>query len=100
MDILGWTPQLCNCAMHENRCMETINKLYKYYRKCDYQQQNKVIIEVEMVSTPEESTDNSPISPRQSVTVKNPSAKKPPHQFPEALYIKPKAVVCRLCASK
>ena len=38
--------------------------------KFDYQQQYNAILESEMVSTPEVGTDNSPMSPRQYVTVK------------------------------
>ena len=52
------------------------NRLYKSSGKYDYQKQCKAIIEAEMLSTPEIFTDNSPMSPIQSVTVKNPSARK------------------------
>ena len=67
---------LINSVMYEHRCLENINKLYKYAGKCDYQQQYKAILEASKVSTPEIFTVNGPISPSQSVTVKNPSAIK------------------------
>ena len=53
-----------------------------------------------MLSTTEESTKNSPISPSQSVIVKKPSAIKSLRQFLEAFYVKPKNDVLRLDASK
>ena len=45
-----------------------------------------------MVSTPEEVTDNSPISPIPSMTVKTLSASKSLRQFSEVLYFKNTAV--------
>ena len=41
-----------------------------------------------MVSTPERFTDNIPMSPGPSVTVKNPSARTPLRLFTELLYVK------------
>ena len=46
-----------------------------------------------MVYSTEKITDNSPISPNQHVTVKKNSPRKPLHQFPEALDVKPKTSV-------
>ena len=48
-----------------------ITKLYKYDSKCDDQTQYKSILESEMISTPEVSTDNIPMLPGPSVTVKS-----------------------------
>ena len=67
--------------MYGHRCLENIKKLYKSAGKCDDQQQYKGIIESEMVSTPKGFTDNSPISPSQSVTMKHPSVRKPLCRF-------------------
>ena len=49
--------------------METIQKLYKNYGKCDDQQQYKEIIEESIVSTIEGFINSVPMSPRQYVTV-------------------------------
>ena len=67
--------------MYEHRCLENINKLYKYSVKRNDQQQYKVNIESSMVSTTMVSTDNIPMSPSQSVTSENSSARKSLHQF-------------------
>ena len=67
--------------MYEHRFLENINKLYKYSGKFDNQQHYKAIIETETVSNPEGFTDNSKISPSQSVIVENPSARKSLCQF-------------------
>ena len=53
-----------------------------------------------MVLTPEEFTDNSPIPPSQSVTVKYSSARKSLHQFSESFDIKPKTDVLKFCADR
>ena len=50
--------------------------LYKQACKCDNQQQLKDILEADMVSNSEGFTNNGPISPRTSTTVKKPSARK------------------------
>ena len=60
--------------MYEHRYREKINKLYKYSGKCDDQHQYKDIIEVKMISTTEEITDDSTMSPSPYVTVKNKTA--------------------------
>ena len=56
--------------MYEHVCLVNIKKLYKYSKKIDGQQQYKAILEASMVSIPEVFTDNSPMSPTQSVPVK------------------------------
>ena len=53
-----------------------------------------------MVSTPEVFTDNGPMSPIQSVTVKNISARKSLRQFLVTLEVKPKTDVRWFCATK
>ena len=53
-----------------------INKLYKYSSKFDYQQQYEAILEADIVSAPEQFTDNISLSPDKSDSDKNPSAIK------------------------
>ena len=53
-----------------------------------------------MVSTLEGFTNNSPMSPEPSVTVKNPSTRKSLSQFTEVLDIKHKTDFCRLSVAK
>ena len=86
--------------MHEHRCLENIKKLYKSSVKCDDQNNYKEIIEVAMVYTPEGFTENSPISPSQYVTVKNPSAIKSLRQFLDTLEVKPKTYAHIFCGAK
>ena len=81
MVTIGVEQSLSNSVMYKHRCLENIKKLYRTTGKCDDQQQYKAILETAIVSTPEEFTDNSPMSPSQSVTVKKPSARKPLRQF-------------------
>ena len=52
-----------------------------------------------MVSTPEGLTENSPLSPGPSMTVKNPSAMITLHQFSEVLNTKINTAVHRLGAA-
>ena len=73
---IGNDQSLRNNAIYEHKCLENINKLYKQSIKCDNQQQFKDILEASIVSTPEGSTDNIPISPMTSTPVKKPCAKK------------------------
>ena len=77
-----------------------IKKLYKSAGKCNYQKHYKAILDVAMVSTPKELTDNSPTPQSQSVTVKQPSKRNSLHQFLEAFDDKPNNFVCGLYASK
>ena len=55
---------------------ENIKKIYKHAGKCDYQQNNKYILEASLLSTPEGFTDNSPNVHMTSSPVKKPSARK------------------------
>ena len=91
---------LSNSAMYEHRCLESIKKLYKSSGKCNDQQHYNSIIKASMVTTTKELTENSPMSLRKSVTVKNPSARKSLHQFLDTLKFKPKTTVHRFCAAK
>ena len=79
--------------MYEHIYLENIKKLYKYDGKCDDQQNNKAIIEAQMVYTPGAFNDNSPMSTRKSMTAKYYSARKSLYRFLEALYVKPKTSV-------
>ena len=71
---IGIDQSLSNSALFEHICLQNINKLYKYARKCDDQQQLKYILEAAIVSNPEGSTKNSPRSPMTQTPVKKPSA--------------------------
>ena len=53
-----------------------------------------------MVSTTEGCTDNILITPNQYGPNRKPIARKPIHQFSEALYVKHKTAVLRLGAAK
>ena len=53
-----------------------------------------------MVYTPDISTDNSPMSHIQCITMKKISAIKSLYQFMYTLEIKPNNSVCRFCATK
>ena len=97
---IGIYQLLNNSAMYEHRCLENINKLYKYSEKCDHQHQYKAILEETMVSTPEIFTENSPMSPGPYMTVKNPSARKSLRLFNEYFSFKKKTAVIWACASK
>ena len=67
--------------MYEHIFMENINNLYKSSGNFDNQQQYKSIIEAYMVSTPEVFAENTHMPPCPYATVKNPSARKPLHQY-------------------
>ena len=81
---------LNNSAIYEHRCLENIKELYKSAGKCDDQQQYKAIVEAAKVSTPEVFNYNSPMSPIQYLTLKNPIARKLLCQFLDTLEVKPK----------
>ena len=100
MVTIGINQLFSNSSVYEHRCLGKIKKLYKNADKYNYQQQYKAIIEAAMVSTNEIGTGNSLMSPSQSVTVKNPIARKSLRQFLEALDVKYKTAVCRLGAAK
>ena len=74
--------------MYGHRCLENIKKLYTSAGKCDFQQYYKAIIVAEMVPNPNIFTDNSPMSPGTSVTVKKTSARKSLLLFTEVLDVK------------
>ena len=91
---------LSNIEMYEQICLENIKKLYKSALKSDAQHQYKEIVESAMVSTPEEFTENSPMSSSQSVTMKKTSTIKSLRQFFYILEFKPNTDVRRFCAPK
>ena len=86
--------------MYEHRCLENINKLYKYSVKCDDQLQFKEILESSMVSTTEIFTDNNPMSPGPPMIVKKCSERKSIRLFTEVLDVKKKTTVRRVVAAK
>ena len=53
MGTIGVNQSLSNCVFYEHRCLEKINKLYKYAGKFNDQQQYKAILEAAIVYTPE-----------------------------------------------
>ena len=67
---IGVDPSLNINAIYEQKCLENIKMLYKLAGKFGDQQQFKYILEADMVSTPEEFTDNIPTSPMISSPVK------------------------------
>ena len=73
---MGTDQYLRNNSIYEHKCIESIKNLYKQAGKCEDQIKFKDIIEAAMVSTPEEFTNNSPLSPRTSTPIKKPSAQK------------------------
>ena len=86
--------------MYKHRCLENIKKLYTSAGKCDGQQQYKYIIEASLVSNPGIFTNNIPMSPGPSVTVRYPSARKSLRLFTEVLDVKNKSAVRRLGSAK
>ena len=88
VQIIGIDLSLSNNDIYEHKCLENIEKLYKQAGKCDDHQKFKDIPEADMVSTHEESTNISPISPRTSTLVKKPSARKSLFMFTNILEVK------------
>ena len=76
MFTIGVNQSLCNSTMYQQTFLVKIKRLYKSDGKLDNQQQYKAILEASIVLNDEGGTDNSPISPSQFLTVKNPSARK------------------------
>ena len=91
---------LSTSEIYEHISQESIKKLCKSSGKCDNQQHYKAILGASMVSIPEGFTENIPMSPRQSVTVKNPSARKSLRKFLDTLEAKSKTAIRRFCATK
>ena len=77
-----------------------IKNLYKHADNFDHQQQYTDILEAPTVSTPEEFTDKSPLSPDKSDPTKNSSSRKSLHQFSDALDVKNNIGVRRLVDAK
>ena len=85
MVTIGVDQSLISSENYEHRCLGNIIRLYKFSCKCDNQQMYKAILEASMAYTPEGFTENSPMLPREYVTVKNPSARKSLRQISESL---------------
>ena len=97
---IGIDQYLRKNALYEHKCLENMKKLYKQAGKCDYQQPFKDILEDAIVSTPGGFTDDSPISPMTSTSVKKPSARKPLCIFTNILDVKNKTATRRVWAAK
>ena len=63
MVTIGIYQLLSKSALYENICLENIKKLYYYADKYYDQQQYRAIIEVDVVSIPEDITLNSVFPP-------------------------------------
>ena len=85
---IGIDQSLSKNAIYEHKCLESIKNIYKQAVKWDDQIQFKDILEADMVSTPEGFTDDSPISPMKSTTVKKPRAQKSLCMFAYILDVK------------
>ena len=72
---IGIDQSLSNSALFEQKCIQSINKLYQHDDKCYYQQQFKDIIEAAMVSNHEVLTNKSPRFPTTPTQVKKTSAR-------------------------
>ena len=73
---IGIDQSLRNNDIYEQKCLKNIKILYKQSGKGDDQQKFQDILEADMVYTPKGFTDNSPISPMKSTSIKKPSAQK------------------------
>ena len=93
MKTIGTDWWFSNSAIFEHRWLQNIKKLYKHSGKCDNQQQFKDIFEAAMVSNPEGFTNNSPISPMTTPTIKKPSARKSLCLFTNILHVKKKTAI-------
>ena len=80
--------------------MYNIKKIYQYAGKCDDQQNLKDILYAATVSTPKESTDDSPSFPITKTTVKKLSAKKPLCLFTNIFEVKKKTEKRRVGAAQ
>ena len=80
--------------------MNNIKKIYQHAGKCDDQQKFKDILEADIVSNPEEITDDSPIFPMTQTTVKKPSASKSLRLFTNIFDIKKRTAICCVGATK
>ena len=70
MVTIRFEKSLSNSTLYEHRCLENTKKLLKTAGKCDDQQQYKVILDIEMVSTIEGCTNDSPMTPNPYVYTK------------------------------
>ena len=74
--------------------------MYQHAGKCDDQQNLKDILDCDMVSTPEEITDDSLSVPMTSTPIKKPSARKSLCLFTNIFDVKPKTEKRRVGAAK
>ena len=56
--------------LFKHLCLNNIKKIYKHAGKCDDQKNQKYMLDADMVSTPEEVTDDSPSFTMTSTPVK------------------------------
>ena len=93
MNNIGIDQSLINCALFEHRCLQSINKLYHHYGKCDNKQPFKDILETAIVSTPKGFTNNSPRYLMNPTPIKKQSARKSLFLFINILYAKKKTAI-------
>ena len=85
---IGIDQSLSNNTIHEQKCLETIKRIYRQAGKCDDHKQFKDILEAAVVSTTEVFTNECPISPMTSTPVKKPCAQKSLCLFTNILDVK------------
>ena len=80
--------------------MNNIKNIHQHAGKCDDQKNLKDILDANMVSTPEEIKNYSPIFNMTKTTVKKPSARKSLCLFTNILSVKKKTAKCHVRAAK
>ena len=76
METIGIDQSLCNRYSFEHKYLNNIKKIYQHTGKCDNQQNLRDILDTDMMSTPEEVTDDSTSLPMTPTPVKRPNARK------------------------
>ena len=100
MNTIGIDQPLCNRSSFEHKCFDNIKKIYQHSDKCEDQQNIKDILDVSMVSTLEEVTDDGPNVPMTSTPVLKTSARKSLCLFTNILNVKKKIAKRRVGAAK
>ena len=100
MKTIGIDRSSFNMSTFEHRFINNIKKIYQHAGNCDYQQNLKDILDVDVLSTPEGFTDNSPNVHMTSTPVKKPSARKLLCLFKNILDVQPKTAKRRFVAAK
>ena len=100
METIVIAKSLNNNALFEHKCLQNINKLYKYAGNCYDQQQFKDILDAAMVYSLQVLTDNIPISPMKPIPVKKPSTIKSLCILINILDVKNKTDTCRVRSAK